>query len=146
MKDEIFELKMYIDKDKYTHDEIINCYATLEYIGEEDSIKVYSGDPLVGFALKDDKYFNEGYFTKDVLSTTKIKKGEIVRFDYVKSGAWADEDPNAGFYQKFYSEKDLTLPTGTYEISATIACSLDINNLLGSKYKKSVSAHIVVIN
>lgn len=146
MKDEMFELRMYIDKDTYTHDEVINCYATLEYIGEEDSITVYSADPLVGFALKDDKYFDGGYAAQDQLITTTIKKGEIVRFDYAKSGGWTGEDPNADFYQKFYSEKELILPVGKYEISATIACSLDVNNMLGSEYKKSVSAYVTVID
>jgi hypothetical protein len=146
MKDEIFELKMYVDKDKYTHDEVISCYATFEYIGEEDSIAVYSSDPLVGFALKDDKYFDGGYFSNDVLLTTTIKKGEILRFNYVKSGGWTGEDPNTDFYQKFYSEKEFILPVGTYEISAVIACSLDINDMLGSEYKKSVAAYIKVIS
>lgn len=146
MKDEVFELKMYVDKDKYTHDEVINCYVTLEYIGEEDSITVYNSDPLAGFALKDDKYFDGGYFSNDVLLTTTFKRGEIVRFDYVKSGGWAGEDPNADFYQEFYSEKELILPAGIYEISAAIAFSLDTNNMLGSKYNKSVSAYIKVID
>jgi uncharacterized protein YkuJ len=146
MKDEMFELRMYVDKDTYTHDEVINCYATLEYIGDKDSIMVYSADPLVGFALKDDKYFDGEYATQDQLITTTIKKGEIVRFDYAKSGGWTGEDPNADFYQKFYSEKELILPAGKYEISATIACSLDVNDMLGSEYKKSVSAYVTVTN
>jgi hypothetical protein len=146
MTDELFDLKLYVDKDKYTDDEVINSYATLEYIGQEDSITVYSGDPLVGFALKDDKYFDGGYFTNDVLLTTTIKKGEVLRFDYVKSGGWTGEDPNASFYQKFYSDKALILPTGTYEISAAIACSLDRDDFLGSEYNKSVSANIKVLS
>lgn len=144
IKDNIFELKMYIDKDMYIHDEIINCYATLEYIGEEDSIAVYSSDPLVGFSIKDDKYFDGEYAVNDVLITTTFKKGEIVRFDYVKSGGWAAEDPNAEFYKKFFSEKELILPIGKYEISTMIACSLDENDILGSQYKKFVSANITV--
>ena len=143
-KDEIFELKIYIDKDTYSHDEIINCYATLEYIGEEDSIAVYSSDPLVGFSLKDDKYFDGVYAVNDILITTTLEKGKTVRFDYVKSGGWTDQDPNADFYKKFFSEKELILPTGTYEITATIACSLDENDLLDSKYKNFISSYITV--
>lgn len=143
-KDDIFELKMYIDKDMYTNDEIINCYATLEYIGEEDSIAVYSSDPLVGFSLKDDKYFDGGYIVNDVLITTTLEKGKIVRFNYVKSGGWTAEDPNADFYKNFFSEKELILPIGTYEISTTIACSLDENDILDSQYKNLVSAYITV--
>ena len=143
-KDEMFELKMYLDKDTYTNNEIVNCYATLEYIGEEDNIVVYSSDPLVGFSLKDDKYFDGGYTVNDILMATTFEKGKIVRFDYVKSGGWTEDDPNADFYEKFFSEKELILPAGTYEISASIACSLNENDILGSQYKNSVSSYITV--
>lgn len=146
MKDEIFQLKLYIDKHQYTKDEIINCYATLEYIGEEDSITIYHGDPLVGFALKDEKYFDGSYGQHTILLSTTIKKGEILRFDFSKSGGWSGDDPNADFYQEFFSEKELFLPEGTYEVSATIECSFDNDDVQGSKYSKSVSAEIAVIN
>jgi len=145
MKDDTFELKMYNEKLTYTNDEVINCYATLEYIGEEDSITVYSSDPLVGFALKDDKYFDGGYSSNDELLTTIIKKGEILRFNYLKTGGWTNDDPNADFYEKFYSEKELVLPAGKYEISSTIECSLDSKDIMGSKYKTSVSTYITVV-
>lgn len=144
LKDEIFELTMYIGKDTYTHNEIVNCYATLEYIGEEDDIVVYSADPLVGFSLKDDKYFGGGHIVNDILMTTKLEKGKIVKFDYVKSGGWTDDGPNANFYKKFFSEKELILPAGKYEISASIACSFDENDILGSQYNNSVSSYIAV--
>ncbi len=141
-KDDIFELKMYIDKNTYTQDQVIKCYATLEYIGEEDSITVYSADPLVGFSIKDDKYFDGEYNAWTILKTTTLEKGEIVRFDYAKSGGWSAEDPNADFYKNFYSEKELILPIGKYEISTMIACSLDEAD--GPKYNKLVSADIIV--
>ena len=144
MKDEIFDIKLYVDKYEYTEEEIINSYATLEYIGEEDSITIYSADPLVGFALKDDKYFDGLYMSNDILMTTTIKKGEILRFDFSKSGGWSAEDPHADFYEKFYSEKELILPAGTYEISATISCSFDHDDVLGTRYSKSVSTEITV--
>lgn len=56
MKDEIFDLRLYLDRDTYSTKESIHCYATLEYIGEEENITIYSSDPLVGFGLKDDQY------------------------------------------------------------------------------------------
>jgi hypothetical protein len=144
VKDEMFELKLYVDKDIYKEDEIINCYSTLEYIGKEEDITVYSSDPLVGFSLKDDKYFDGGYAVNDELITTTFKKGETVRYDYMKSGGWTADDPNADFYQEFFSERNLILPSGLYEISATINCSLDIDDILGSKYTNSVVANIKV--
>lgn len=143
-KDEIFELKVYLDKDNYRSKEIIHCYATVEYIGEEDSITIYSSDPLVGFSLKDDKYFDGTYGAETILMHTTFEKGKTVRFDYKKSGGWSEDDPNADFYKKFFSTKDLILPEGKYEISATIEGSLDRNDILNSKYSNSVASSITV--
>lgn len=144
-KDDTFELKMYLDKGTYRSDEVISCYATLEYVGEEDSITIYHSDPLIGFALKDNRYFDGGYFTNDVLLTTTLNKGEIMRVDFIKSGGWASDNPNADFYEKFYAEQDLILPVGRYKIAASVTCSFDGNDIIGSKYNKSVSEHIKVI-
>jgi len=143
-KDEIFELKLYVDKNTYSTEGIIQCYATVEYVGDKDSITIYSSDPLVGFGLKDDKYFDGGYAVNDVLISTTFKKGEIVRFDYMKSGGWSGDDTNADFYKKFFAEKELILPAGNYEISASIDGSFDSDDMLGTKYKQTVKTTIKV--
>ena len=141
-KDELFDLKLYVDKDTYTKDEIINCYATLEYVGDADSITVYSSDPLVGFGLKDDKYFDGGYAKDDILIQTTFTKGEIITYNFIKSGGWTLEDPYADFYEEFYHDKNLILPIGEYEISAVIDCSLDQEDILGSQYQNKVTTRI----
>lgn len=146
IKDEIFELKLYADKSSYSTDEIIFCYATLEYIGEGDSITVYSSDPLLGFGLRDDKYFEGGYAVNDILMTTRIQKGVIYRYEYSKSGGWGSEDPNAEFYEKFYKDRNLILPAGKYEITAAMNCSMDQEDIMGSQYNISISTELEVIN
>ena len=145
-KDENFELKIYLDKNIYSTEEIIQCYATVEYVGDEESITIYSSDPLVGFGLKDDKYFDGGYAVSDVLKSTTFKKGEIVRFDYMKTGGWSDDDSNADFYKEFFAEKELILPVGNYEVSASIDGSFDSDDMLGTKYKQAVKTAIKVTN
>lgn len=50
------------------------------------------------------------------------------------------------FYQMFYSEKELILSEGIYEVSVTIACSFDNEDILGSQYSKSVSTEITAIS
>ncbi len=143
-KDELFKLILYLDKDRYAADEVINCYATLEYIGEEDSITVYSGDPLVGFGIKDDKYFEGGYSVHTILMNTTFLKGQSTEYQFVKSGGWSGDDPNKEFYETFYSEPELILPAGEYEISAAINCSLVLEDIIGSEYTLSASANITV--
>ena len=144
-EDELFRLAIYLDQDTYSSGEVVFCYATLEYIGEKDSITVYSGDPMLGFGIKDDKLFPGGYSVYDILMPTTLWKGQVVRYDFSKSGGWSGDDPNASFYEQFYRDPNLILPPGEYEISAEMNCSLDQNDTLGSKYSQGVSVKIKVL-
>ncbi len=144
-KDELFQLAIYLDKDTYSPEENIFCYATLEYIGEKDSITVYSGDPLIGFGIKDDKLFQGGYGVDTILMQTTFRKGQVVKYDFVKSGGWSGDDPNAKFYEEFYKDPNLILPAGEYEISAEINCSLDQDDVVGTQYSQTVSVKIKVL-
>ncbi len=144
-KDELFQLSIYLDKDTYTADEAIFCYATLEYIGDKDSITVYSGDPLVGFGIKDDKLFQGGYVVNQILMPTTFSKGQIVKYDFSKNGGWSGDDPNAKFYEEFYRDPNLILPVGEYEISAEINCSLNQEDILGTEYSQLVAVNIKVL-
>lgn len=145
-KDELFQLSIYLDKDTYATDEMVFCYATLEYIGEKDSITVYSGDPLVGFGIRDDKLFHGGYGRDLILMETTFTKGHIVKYDFSKSGGWSGDDPNAKFYEEFYRDPNLILPAGDYEISAEINCSLDRDDIPGSEYSQLVAVKIKVLD
>lgn len=143
-RDKNFELTLYLDSTTYTEKDLITCYATVEYIGDEDSITVYSSDPIVSFTLKDDQYFNGESIVHTILIPITYEKGKSVQYNYIKSGGWSEDDPNAGFYRRFYSNPELLLPAGNYEISATIACSSDINNIPESEFQKNVTVSITV--
>ncbi|MDF2537539.1 MAG: hypothetical protein K0S76_560 [Herbinix sp.] len=144
VKDEVFELKLYVDKNIFREDELIKCHATLEYVGEEESITIYHGNPLLGFGLKDNIYFEGGYSTFDELISTTFFKGQPVYYEYVKSGGWSAEDPYVEFYKEFYSERDLRLPTGRYELSAIMNGSFDQDDMLGTWYNQAISVIITV--
>lgn len=144
-KDELFQLSIYLDKDTYASDEVIFCYATLEYIGEEDSITIYSSDPLVGFGIRDDKLFHGEYGRDTILMETTFRKGHVVKYDFSKSGGWSGDDPNAKFYEEFYRDPNLILPAGEYEISAEINCSLDRDDIAGSEYSQFIAVNIKVL-
>jgi hypothetical protein len=143
-KDKLFNLTLYVDKDTYSKGEAIQCYATVEYICEDDSITVYSSDPLVGFGIKDDKYFDGGYTANEILMATTFNKGETKSYDFVKSGGWSADDPNAEFYEEFYKDKKLILPPGKYQLSAAINYSLDPENVQGSNHNTFVSVFVMV--
>lgn len=140
--DDIFEIKLYLDKDIYREDEVIDCYAILEYIGDDDSILVYSSSSLVNFGLIDGKYFDGDYIVNNVLVTTEFKKGKTIRYDFTKSGSWHRDDPYAEFYKKYFEDKELRLPSGEYEIFTEIVCSIGDPGI--PKYKLKAKADIKI--
>lgn len=128
-----FKIRIYTDKEEYKAGEIILCWAVAEYVGEGGGVTIYSSDPQVGFALKDYKYFDGGYAVIDVLMTTQFEKGEPVKHEFSKSGGCRGEDDNTEFFKQFYSEKELKLPPGEYEISAAIDGFFDQDDYQGLK-------------
>lgn len=142
--DGIFEISIYTDKDVYSKSEPILCWAVVEYVGKDERIQIYSSDPLVGFGLKDGKYFDGTYVAEDVLITTEFIKGEPETYEFAKSGGWSAGDPNASFYEQFYADDELILPSGEYEISATVNGFFDQNDYKGSKYELKASVKVNV--
>lgn len=119
-----FVLKLLADKASYTTDEAIQIRATLEYVGEKDTVTIWHGIPYISFSLTDGADFNVDGIIMTVLTSTELNKGEVYEFDYVKSGGFSADDPNAEFWEKFYREEDLRLPAGTYTVSVRGAFSL----------------------
>ena len=141
--DGVFEIRIETDKDAYTTDEAVDCHATVKYVGGADSITIYSADPLVGFGVKGGR-FDGSYAMNDVLKSTTFKKGESVRFDYVKTGGFASEDADAAFWKSWFAEPSLKLPAGTYELSATISGFFDPDDYTGTAYTRSASIDVNV--
>ena len=48
-----FTLKLYTDNSVYSTDEAIKIWATLEYVGDENSITIWHGDPYIVFSITD---------------------------------------------------------------------------------------------
>ena len=136
MHDNLFDLKLFIDNRKYKTTEKISIWATIEYIGEDNEITVWSGDPYIHFYITDEKEFNTGGLTFTILKPTYFKKGLIYSFDFHKNGGYSNDDPNADFWKKFYSEKDLFLPVGKYQIKVSTAFSLSPNGGDYSQYEE----------
>lgn len=114
-----FCLKLYADSRIYRTDEAIQIWATLEYVGDEESVTIWHGDPYIVFSITDGADFHVSGFVHDILTSTVLEKGEQYQFDYVKSGGYDTLASDADFWEKFYQENDLKLPAGTYTISAS---------------------------
>ncbi len=123
--DENFLVKTYIKKLKFKEAEEISLYSTIEYIGEKDSIDIWSGEPYFHHMIYKDGEVFSGGFTQNILQKTELKKGEIYTIPFSKSGVFSEDDPDADFWRDFYSEKTLKLPKGEYTFSAITSFKLD---------------------
>ena len=112
-----FEMRLYSDRAVYKTTDAIKVWATLQYVGDGDTVTIWHGEPYMVFSITDGKNFNSGGSILTVLTSTVLKQGKLYRFDYQKSGGWDAGGPDAAFWENFYREKELRLPAGEYTIS-----------------------------
>lgn len=142
-EDDKFKLQLFINGTEFKSTDKIDIYATLEYIGDKDEIRIWHGEPYFNFTITDHKDFNTGGTTLSVLKSTVLKKGEEYKFPYGKNGAFNGDDPDAEFWEAFYKEKDLYLPKGEYTISGYCDFSFS-ESVVDDEYSLSVEAKIKV--
>ncbi len=123
--DENFLVKTYINKLQFKEADEISLYSTIEYIGEKDSIDIWSGEPYFHHMIYKNGEVFTGGFTQQILQKTELKKGELYTIPFSKSGGFSEDDPDADFWKDFYSEKTLKLPEGEYTFSAITSFTLD---------------------
>jgi hypothetical protein len=123
-----FVMTLNTDRFTYSTTDLITIWGTLEYVGDDDSIEIWSSCPFMIFSIAGGDEFDFGNALGgsrvDVLVTSVIEKGKVYHFEYQKSGGWSASDPNAGFWEAFFKERDLFLPTGEYTITLIGAFSL----------------------
>lgn len=143
-RDDIFEMKLNIDKTAFKVGEPIDLSASLTYVGEEESITVWgSSSAKVIFTITDGKDFTmDGIATMDLVPL-KIARGETLEYPFFKSGGYSPDGQDAEFWKKFYSEKELLLPAGTYLISAHCNFSLT-EEVVDSHYNGEVYIAVTV--
>jgi hypothetical protein len=142
-KDDQFEMKLNIAKTKFKVGEPIVYSASLTYIGNNKSILIWGGHTYILFSVTDGKKIKmEGVNTLE-LTATKLNQGETHEYPFFKSGGYTANDPDAGYWKKFYAEKDLILPAGTYLITARSFFSLT-EKVIDSHYNGEVHTTITV--
>ena len=114
-----FIMTLNSDKKSYSTTDIVTMWGTLEYVGDNDSIEIWSSCPFMLFTIAGGKVFGSGMggSVVDVLVSSTLEKGRVYHFDYQKSGGWSADDPNASFWESFFSEEELLLPVGEYTIT-----------------------------
>lgn len=127
-QEEVFKFDLYSEKPTYKTTEPIRLWSVIEYIGKNEEITVWSGDPPIGFIISDGKDFKTGGLVHTILMPTTYKKGVEYRIDFAKSGGYSADDPKADFWKSFYAEKDLYLPEGVYTVSSGFGFSASSNS------------------
>lgn len=126
-RDENFVVKTYIDKLEFDEDEEIKLYSTIEYIGKNESIRIWSGEPYFHYRIHDGSKYINSDIVLDILKETVLEKGEVYTIPFAKSGGFTQEDPDAKFREKYFSEKELRLPAGDYTFTAVTDFCLDMD-------------------
>ena len=67
-----FTLKLYTDNSVYSTDEAIKIWATLEYVGNENSVTIWHGDPYIVFSIRDGADFYISDFIHDIFILSPV--------------------------------------------------------------------------
>lgn len=122
-----FRITLYSEKDVYTDTEELDIWGTLEYIGSEDSIDIYSGDPYMVYIVESDGVQFIGDLVLTLLMTTTIDKDVIYEFPLRKAGSFSQDDADADFWRDFYSEEKMLFPKGEYQLTFSTRFYTDDN-------------------
>jgi hypothetical protein len=113
-----FELTITSDQDRYRAGQVLGVRASLVYRGSSDTIAASGSGTLVGFGLDGPGIAIRPLFTADC-ERLEFRRDQAVDYAFVKSGTGVPPgDPAAGFYESYFSSRDLRLPAGTWTISA----------------------------
>jgi len=124
-----FIMTLNTDSITYSTTDAVKIWGTLEYVGDNDTVKIWHGCPFMLFSITDGNHFNVDAMQVFILTTSRLESNKVYHFDFQKSGAYDADAPDAEFWEKFYSESDLYLPEGEYTITLNGEFSLSENAL-----------------
>ena len=108
---------------------------------------VYSGIPILCFSIEGDTYFNDGQggaMVATVLKNYEFSRGEVVRFDFEKSGGFDANDPNADFYNEYFQSDEAVFPSGNYTLYASFEFSSDADKVSETFFSYGLSENFTV--
>ena len=109
-QDELFELKLNIEKTTFSAEEPIPYSSSLTYIGDGDSFTVWGSHTIIGFRITNGLDFDMVGATTSELAATKLLKNKTVVYPFVKSGGYSNDDPRADFWRNFIARRNSFYP------------------------------------
>ncbi|WP_054027693.1 hypothetical protein [Bacillus sp. FJAT-28004] len=116
-----FVYRLVSEKSVYAEGERVELYAELEYVGEEQEIKIAHASSPISFPMKEKtRGFEIGYTMSQPRIVTTLKKGEPLREQYKGSGGYGSQDPKE--YVDFIkavaeASRKGSLPSGEYVVA-----------------------------
>lgn len=104
----------------------IEVEAVVTNDGLEPIVLSGSGSGFVFFSvtrIEDGLTSGEPAMTGDC-ATHVVTPGEPVVVPFSKSGGWSEDDPNAAFLRTYFSEPELSLPSGTWRVDISTAATM----------------------
>ena len=139
-----FILRLFGDSEINQAGDAITIWAEFEYLGEDENITIYHSIPYLVFQIIGDDDFEMIPDRIEVLEISTLALGEIYHFEFQKGGSWSSDDEDAAFWENFFNEPDLILPSGVYTIIAIAEFSLSSENVIESKVTLSTEISIIV--
>ena len=115
--DENFKIILYSEKDSYSDTEEVDIWATIKYIGSEDTIDIYSGEPYAGYVVESEGVTFISNLAHTLLKTTTLEKGTIYEIPLKNVGGFSNDAEDADFWRDFYSEEKMLFPIGEYQLT-----------------------------
>jgi len=113
-----FIMTLNSNKHTYSTDDTIKIWGTLEYVGDNNTVRIWHSCPFMAFTIAGGKFgLGMGGFSFLILTSSVLESRRVYHFEYQKNGVWNDDDPNAKYWEDFVSEEDLFLPAGEYTIT-----------------------------
>ncbi|MFN2483478.1 MAG: hypothetical protein ABR509_00880 [Candidatus Limnocylindria bacterium] len=114
-----FRLDFQVDRERYVAGEPINAHAVLTYLGPDTVTLRGPGTGLIGFGVDQ----LDGPITIFSASTTDcaphvLEAGRPMIQPFQKSGGFSPDDPNVEFFEAYFRDPVLRLPSGSWELVA----------------------------
>lgn len=113
-----FILRLISEKEEYKEGEEVTLYGEIEYIGEKDEITIHHSSSAILFPIEEKiRSYHIDFYVEDEELETRLRKGELYREDYKKSGEYSPEEDHENyinFIKDFIEREDF--PTGYYVV------------------------------
>jgi len=140
-EDDLFKLSLYIQKKQAKEYRHISIFSTLEYVGSNTSIEIWSGTPYYGYSIRK----GETEYHMDMILTEygrqKLVKNQIYVLPLRKSICHSESDEDALYWKAYSKDEYLRLPIGEYDLNLRLDFDIGEN---GENYQETIYQEITV--